>query len=240
MKKKTVIAGLLIAGLSPIANAGFLGHIAEHAAGYAAGAIVAHEGEKAIDGYQRQHEQNKQSPGAGQETGQGGATNAGGVQADGRYAAVAPESAAMPNPKFTPGALNPAVTQQNLDETICRRGGYTKSIRPPESYTHDLKVKQIKEYGYTDTRLYDYEEDHLISLELGGSPDSPKNLWPEPHHVMGGWGSYAKDKLENKLHAMVCHGEMPLAQAQHEIATDWISSYKAHIGAVQDDERSHH
>ncbi|HQS03167.1 MAG: hypothetical protein B7Y07_08100 [Halothiobacillus sp. 24-54-40] len=232
MNKNTVIAGLLMTVLSPIANAGFFGHIAEHAAGYAAGAIVAHEGEKAIDGYQRQQEQNR-----GVEP---GASNAGGVQADGRYAAVSPESQAMPNPKLTPGALNPAVTQQNLDETICRRGGYTKSIRPEEAYTEKLKREQIREYGYSDTRMYDYEEDHLISLELGGSPDSPKNLWPEPHHVMGGWGSYAKDKLENRLHALVCHGEISLAQAQHEIATDWISSYKAHIGAEPNDERSHH
>lgn len=223
MNKKIVIVGLLIAGLSPIANAGFFGYIAEHAAGYAAGAIVAHEGEKAIDGYQRQHEQNQS----------GG--NTGGVQADGRYAAVAPESQAMPNPKLTPGAISSAVTQQNLDETICRRGGYTKSIRPEEAYTERLKREQIREYGYSDTRQYDYEEDHLISLELGGSPDSPKNLWPEPHHVIGGWGSYAKDKLENRLHALVCHGEISLAQAQHEIATDWISSYKAHIGAVPND-----
>ncbi|HUN00798.1 MAG TPA: hypothetical protein PLI96_10015 [Halothiobacillus sp.] len=228
MNKKIVIVGLLIAGLSPIANAGFFGHIAEHAAGYAAGAIVAHEGEKAIDGYQRQHEQNQS----------GG--NTGGVQADGRYAAVSPESQAMPNPKLTPGAINSAVTQQNLDETICRRGGYTKSIRPEETYTERLKREQIREYGYRDTRQYDYEEDHLISLELGGSPDSPKNLWPEPHHVIGGWGSYAKDKLENRLHALVCHGEISLAQAQHEIATDWISSYKTHIGSVPNDERSHH
>jgi len=228
MNKNTVMTGLLLVVLSPIAHAGFFGHIAEHAAGYAAGAIVAHEGERVIDGYQHQHEQSQRG------------TNAGGVQADGRYAAIAPESQAMPNPKLTPGAINSAVTQQNLDETICRRGGYTKSIRPEEAYTEKLKREQIKEYGYSDTRLYDYEEDHLISLELGGSPDSPQNLWPEPHHVMGGWGSYAKDKLENKLHALVCHGEIPLAQAQHEIATDWISSYKAHIGAVPNDERSHH
>jgi hypothetical protein len=25
----------------------------------------------------------------------------------------------------------------------------------------------------------DYEEDHLISLELGGAPRDPKNLWPQ-------------------------------------------------------------
>lgn len=144
----------------------------------------------------------------------------------------APGSQALPNPSITPGALNPAVTQQNLDETICRRGGYTKSIRPAESYTHDLKVKQIREYGYADVRLSDYSEDHLISLELGGSPDSPENLWPEPHNVVGGWGSYVKDKLENRLHDLVCKGVVTLADAQHEIANNWIGAYKALIGSV--------
>lgn len=156
--------------------------------------------------------------------------NAGGVEAEGRYAVVFPESAALPNPKLTPGAINPEVTQENLGETICRKGGYTKSIRPPAEYTNKLKRKQISQYGYTDYRMRDYEEDHLISLELGGSPDSPKNLWPEPHHVIGGWGSYAKDKLENRLHVLVCRHKLPLAEAQRQIATDWIDSYKHYVG----------
>lgn len=80
--------------------------------------------------------------------------------------------------------------------------------------------------------MYDYEEDHLISLELGGSPDNPKNLWPEPHHVIGGWGSYAKDELENKLHKMVCQGQMSLGQAQHVIAGNWIEAYRRLIGST--------
>jgi len=51
---------------------------------------------------------------------------------------------------------------------------------PPENYTHELKIEQIREYGYSDINLRDYEEDHLIPLELGGNPTDPKNLWPEP------------------------------------------------------------
>ncbi|ACX96461.1 hypothetical protein [Halothiobacillus neapolitanus] len=128
MNKNAVMTGLLMVVLSPTAHASFFGHIAEHAAGYAAGAIAAHEGERVINDYQRQHEQN-------QSIGQGGGANADGIQADGRYAAVARASQATPNPKLTPGAINTAVTQQNLDVTICRRGGYTKSIRPKEAYT---------------------------------------------------------------------------------------------------------
>ena len=165
--------------------------------------------------------------------------NLGGVEAEGRYSVVFPLQAAMPNPTLTPGATNPAVTQDNLDETICRKGGYTKSIRPPEAYTAKLKREQIREYGYSDYRMRDYEEDHLISLELGGSPDSPKNLWPEPHHVIGGWGSYAKDKLENRLHKLLCQGRIHLNEAQREIATNWIDAYKRYIGPAPDERRGH-
>ena len=168
-----------------------------------------------------------------------GRHNLGGVEAEGRYSVVFPMQAAMPNPTLTPGATNPAVTQDTLGETICRKGGYTKSIRPPEEYTARLKREQIREYGYSDYRMRDYEEDHLISLELGGSANSPKNLWPEPHHVIGGWGSYAKDKLENRLHKLVCQGRIHLSEAQREIATNWIDAYKRYISPAPDERRGH-
>jgi hypothetical protein len=86
-----------------------------------------------------------------------------------------------------------------------------------------LKTQQIKDYGYADTNLSSYEEDHLISLELGGSPKDPKNLWPEPYNIPN--GARVKDKLENLLHKMVCNGSISLAEAQREIATDWLFYY---------------
>lgn len=154
----------------------------------------------------------------------------GGIEgAEGRYSVVFNLDQARPNPRLTPGALNPVVDQANIEATICVPG-YSRTLRPPEEYTERLKRAGIHRYGYTDHRLRDYEEDHLVSLELGGSPTSPHNLWPEPHHVIGGWGSYTKDRLENKLHTLVCHGRMPLAQAQRDIATDWIAAYKRYVG----------
>lgn len=170
------------------------------------------------------------APGLAQQAQAHRRADAGGVAAEGRYAVLFPMSAALPNPRLTPGALNPRVNQNNLRQTICRPRGYTRAIRPPEAYTERLKRRQIREYAYTDRRLRDYEEDHLISLELGGSPDDPRNLWPQPHHVVGGWGSYAKDRLENRMHALVCRGRLPLAQAQREIATDWIGAYRRYVG----------
>ena len=165
--------------------------------------------------------------------------DAGGVQdAQGRYGVVFPTSSAQPNPALTPGALNPRVTQADIASTICVPG-FTRGIRPPEHYTERLKREGIRAYGYTDRRLRDYEEDHLISLELGGSPDSPRNLWPEPHHVIGGWGSYAKDRLENRLHRLVCTGRLPLARAQYEISHEWISAYRSYVGPEPQPRRTH-
>lgn len=151
------------------------------------------------------------------------------TEAEGRYAVVFGLDQARPNPRLTPGAVNPAVDQANIRMTICVRG-YSKSIRPPEKYTERLKRLGIRRYGYGDHRLRDYEEDHLVSLELGGSPTDPRNLWPQPHHVIGGWGSYTKDRLENRLHTLVCRGRVPLAQAQRAIAGDWIAAYKRYLG----------
>jgi hypothetical protein len=86
----------------------------------------------------------------------------------------------VPDPRLTPGAVNPAVTPANLRKTICAKG-WTATVRPASSYTTALKRQQIAQYGYTDTALAHYEEDHLVSLELGGDPRDPANLWPEPY-----------------------------------------------------------
>lgn len=145
-----------------------------------------------------------------------------------------PLADALPNPQLTPGSIDPRVTQANLNETICRPGGYTRSVRPPESYTEPLKRQLIRRYGYSDYRLGAYELDHLVSLELGGAPADPHNLWPEPHNVVGGWGSYAKDHLENRLHELVCAGQLPLATAQYDIAHDWVTTYKQYMGPTPD------
>jgi hypothetical protein len=120
----------------------------------------------------------------------------------------------------TPGVVDSRVTQDNIATTICV-SGYTKTVRPPASYTHDLKVRQIVEYGYTDTNLASYEEDHLISLELGGHPTDPKNLWPQPRS--GDYPASKKDQVENLLHGKVCAGAMTLAAAQAAIAKNWES-----------------
>lgn len=142
--------------------------------------------------------------------------------------ASAAEFTGLPDRALTPGATNPAVSQLDIEKTICV-SGYTARIRPSASYTNKLKLSQLKS-GYAvfgDTNPTFYEEDHLIPLELGGSPTSSQNLWPEPWS--GTFGAHAKDKLENRLHALVCSRKLELSTAQSEIAHDWVSAYKKYF-----------
>ena len=83
-----------------------------------------------------------------------------------------------PDPRCTPGALNPGVTQANIDQTICQEG-WTDSVRPPESVTEAEKAASMAAYGDTGP-MSGYEYDHFIPLELGGAVNDPHNLWPEP------------------------------------------------------------
>ena len=128
----------------------------------------------------------------------------------------------MPDRRCTLGALNPAVTQATLDRTICVPG-YTKTIRPSESITEPEKLASMAAYGYSGRSPSDFEYDHLVSLELGGAVNDPRNLWPE-----SGGSPNPKDSVENALHRMVCDGQMRLAQAQHIIATDWLGWARSH------------
>lgn len=126
----------------------------------------------------------------------------------------------------TPGATSPAVTQATLATTICRKGGYTKGVRPPVSVTGPEKIANAKSYGYTAS-LSDAEYDHEISLQLGGDPNDPRNLWvepPDPGHKPGGGVNNKKDPVETKLHTAVCSGKVTLAAAQQAIVQDWTTA----------------
>jgi hypothetical protein len=111
------------------------------------------------------------------------------------------------SPTLTPGVVNPEVRQETIRETICKRG-WTRTIRPPSSYTSELKIRQMREYGVGGDPS-DYQEDHLISLELGGHPTDPRNLWPEPEPHAS-----EVDRIENELNDKVCSGELTLVEAQ--------------------------
>lgn len=120
-----------------------------------------------------------------------------------------------PDPQCTPGSFDPAVTQANIQTTICR-SGYTTTVRPPVSETDKAKRTLYTAYGVPSGT--GSELDHLVSLELGGSNDEA-NLWPEVGKIPN-----PKDKVENDLHDAVCSGKVTLVAAQQAIASDWTTA----------------
>jgi hypothetical protein len=131
----------------------------------------------------------------------------------------------LPDSDRTPGITNPAITQANVGSTICV-SGWTKKIRPPASYTNKIKRQEMSELHLSGSMKL-YELDHLISLEIGGNPTDPKNLWPEPWN--GTWGAHKKDRLENELKKLVCNRTITLREAQTAIASNWIAAYKRYV-----------
>jgi hypothetical protein len=173
-----------------------------------------------------------------------------------------------PDAAMTPGAANPEITQEIINDNICNRHWSTKLIRPSTGYTNRLKCKQLREYrdtfhqtraelinpdiGKVDTTrcaansdsVACYEEDHLVSLEDGGDPEDPRNLWPEPYNtrVAGTiMGARQKDVVECYVHDEICYdsqgseknsyvpatASITLKGGQEILAGDWYACYEA-------------
>jgi hypothetical protein len=124
----------------------------------------------------------------------------------------------LPDPRCTPGSIDPIVTQANIGSTICKKG-WTATVRPPESQTEAFKY-DLAYPAYRTPRSERTELDHLVPLELGGSNDAT-NLWPEYPPTPN-----PKDRVENTLNAAVCDGKVKLTAAQTAIAANWMTAEK--------------
>lgn len=130
-----------------------------------------------------------------------------------------------PDPVLTPGAVRTTVKAE-----IC--GTKTSTVR---HVTGSEKLAVFRRYGmvgpsatFPGTNLQGpWEIDHVISLELGGSNDIT-NLWPESYNQP--MGAHQKDALENRLHKLICAGQVSVEEAQHAIATDWVAAYAKYVG----------
>jgi len=136
-----------------------------------------------------------------------------------------------PDPAKTPGCALPQVTTEQVTTP-----GYTETARHVSKL---LKWQVFVLYGFAAPgepldlqRLHDlenqFEIDHFVSLELGGSNDI-KNLWPQPYAAPvvenQTLGARQKDVVETALHRMIARGQITLKQAQDIILTDWVKAY---------------
>src|ERR1700722_3430373 len=124
----------------------------------------------------------------------------------------------VPSRKLTPGAI-----RSGAKDEVC-------SVNPQASMVPvALQRRVFEEYGIANAPQNAYEVDYLITPELGGAADI-RNLWPEPYSATV-WNAHVKDQLEDRLHQLVCGGQLDLATAQHDIATDWIAAYKKYFNS---------
>ena len=142
-------------------------------------------------------------------------------------ASVAAFAGPLPNPALTSGVARDITIEQ-----VCT----TRWGRDSRAVTATMKRQVYARYhmaphsGECALSPRGCEIDHLIPRELGGA-DDVRNLWPQPY---GGLCNAAdKDRLENRLHKMVCAGEISLKDAQRAIATDWVATYRTYIGQVK-------
>jgi hypothetical protein len=123
----------------------------------------------------------------------------------------------IPNPSLTPGA-----TVLVSRGEVCRESNTKNKVVPVA-----LQRRVFDEYGIQAARPSAYEVDYLITPALGGADDI-HNLWPESYSETV-WNAQVKDALEDHLRDLVCDGELDLATAQREIATNWIEAYKKYF-----------
>jgi len=124
----------------------------------------------------------------------------------------------LPEPNLTPGATRPISTNQ-----VCTPGPFDQMATIP------MAVRQavFHEYGMDRSQPREFEVDHLITPELGGTDDI-QNLWPEPYATTE-WNAHVKDDLEDRLRQLVCQGKLDLPTAQRDIATNWIAAYQKYF-----------
>lgn len=146
------------------------------------------------------------------------------VAPDGRTEVQLVAAHVLPDPAH-PGVVNLAVTPATQAATICVHG-WTATVRPPTSYTNKLRAAQTPA-GF---KPGDGELDHRLSIEDGGAPADPANLWWMIYADR--YGARVKDVLETKLARRVCAGTLPLSEARAALMGNWLIAYEKYVGPL--------
>jgi hypothetical protein len=131
------------------------------------------------------------------------------------------------SPLLPDSALSPGATRAVTLKSVCTPGSSKVVRNVPESEKNAV----YKEYGIAHRKPGEFEIDHLISLELGGSNDI-KNLWPQSY-ITKPYNAHVKDKLENQLHSEICAGKLSMKDAQFAISHNWIAAYDKRFGKAK-------
>lgn len=125
-----------------------------------------------------------------------------------------------PKPK---AGLTPGETRPISIADVCRTSE-AEVVTP--NITDETRRAVFAAYGIDPARRNEFEVDYLITPDLGGA-ESVRNMWPQPYSAR--WNARVKDRLEQRLHQLVCENKLDLTTAQHDIAVDWIGAYKKYV-----------
>ena len=126
------------------------------------------------------------------------------------------DASALPIPRFTPGATTSLTAAQ-----LC------SGVQPPRMVPAGVAERVLNAYAMENLSPDEYELDALITPELGGTA-AAENLWPQ-RYTGGVWTAHVKDEIEDQLRELVCDGQLDLATAQRDMATNWIAAYKKYL-----------
>jgi hypothetical protein len=146
------------------------------------------------------------------------------VAPDGRNEAQLIAAHVLPD-RAHPGVINPAVTPATIGSTICVHG-WTATVRPSTSFTDKLRNAQTP----AGHKPLEGELDHRLSIEDGGAPADPANLWWMIYADR--YGARVKDVLETKLARAVCKGTLSLDEARAALMGNWLVAYQTHVGPL--------
>ena len=130
-------------------------------------------------------------------------------------------------PRDTPGAVDPSITEANIESTICRPG-YARAVRPSYAITGPFK-RHLMDAQHPGERMADYELDHLIPISIGGALFDERDLWLQPRR--GQANAADKNVLAYVLWRLVCEHRVPLRTAQRAISHDWTEAYATYATA---------
>jgi hypothetical protein len=129
-----------------------------------------------------------------------------------------------PKPRL---AITPGEVRQITLREVCL---YPAAEVISRDIPEDMRRRVFSLYGIKSSQAEQFEVDYLITPDLGGT-ESIRNLWPQPYSAR--WNARVKDKLEQRLHELVCDRKLDIATAQHDIAVDWIGAYRKYVGDRQ-------
>jgi hypothetical protein len=148
-------------------------------------------------------------------------------------AAAAQAAGGPPGPDgliTVPGARNPEVEQANIQQTICVPGWSQIERKKLGSRAETLKKQAMAAANIPWSKSSLYELDHDASIEDGGSPTDPRNLSLQPY--FGPRNAHDKDKVEDRIHALICSGKISLNQGFGELTSNWVAAYRKYVGPL--------